>query len=185
MGTKNIISGLLPYLPQFIFGMIRLILVIGLIVFGIIKGIQFLRKNKFFGKTKTIILSIILILLVSISWVFNMGWLRIIMTILFIPIIHSVVFFFMNLCSARYFNESKRVKLLNVYFILTFLIAYFLMPDGGDYGEMYFFFGLVHSDILSAIACFVSTMAFVGHIVLFVMQIIEIKKIMKNTKESQ
>ena len=44
---------------------------------------------------------------------------------------------------------------------------------------MYLFFGLIHSDVLSGIANFISSIAVIGHIILFVMQIVEIRKIKK------
>ena len=57
------------------------------------------------------------------------------------------------------------------------------MPDGTDVGEMYFFFGLIHSDVLSGVANFISSIAVIGHIVLFVMQIVEIGKVKKQSRQ--
>ena len=55
------------------------------------------------------------------------------------------------------------------------------MPDGGDIGGMYFFFGLIHSDTLSVAANFISSVACIAHIVLFILQIVEIRKIKENS----
>ena len=94
---------LINVLPKPIKGLMLLISIIGLIVFGIIKSIQFLRKNSFYGKTKMAILSIILILIVAVSWVINMGWFRFVMTILFVPFMHSIAFFFNELIFGKVF----------------------------------------------------------------------------------
>ena len=59
------------------------------------------------------------------------------------------------------------------------------MPDGGDYGSMYFFFSLIHNDTLSSVANFISSIAVLGHIVMFIMQLIEIKKIKKGISTNQ
>ena len=168
----------------FIFAMIRLVVIVGLCVFGIIKGVQFLRKNKFFGKTRTIILSISLILLVAALWIFNMGWFRVILTWMLVPVIHAVVFFFINLNSAKYFENSKKLKLLNIFFILTYVMSYLLFPDFGDVGGMYFFFGMVRSDALSNIAFLSSVILFIVHIVLLFMQIAEIHKVKKSMTDN-
>ncbi len=135
----------------------------------------------FCGKKKTILMSLFCIIIVMASWFFNMGWLRFFMTIILIPFVHAVVFFLTNFFAAKYFDKSTKIKKLNLWFIVSYIIAYLLMPDGGDIGEMYFFFGLIHSNKLSGMADSLSFAAFVGNIVFFAMQVSEIKKIKKNT----
>ncbi len=180
METNSIISKFLPYVPYFIKGMLGLLIVVFLIVFGIVKGIKVLKKNKFYGKKRNILMSLLYIAIVLASWFLNMGWLRFFMTILFIPFIHAAVFFMTNFFVDKYSDQSTKIKKLNLFFVITYLIAYLSMPDGGDVGGMYFFFGLIHSDTLSGLANFISSIAVIGHIVLFIMQIVEIKKIKKN-----
>ena len=185
METNNIISKFIPYVPYFIKGMVGLLLVIGLIVFGIVKAVKVLKQNNFYGKKRTILMSIFYILIVIASWFLNMGWIRFFMTILLIPFIHAVVFFLTNFFATKYFDKSTKIRKLNLWFTISYLIAYLLMPDGGDIGGMYFFFGLIHNDTLSGIANSISSIAVIGHIVMFVMQIIEIKKIKKNISINQ
>lgn len=134
------------------------------------------------GKIKTIIISVISILVVVATWIFNLGWLRFFMTAVLIP--HIVLFVFMNLYSTKYFDNSKRIKILNIFFVLTFLFAYVFMPDSDDISS-YVFFGLVHNENVLNIAEIISTVAFVGNVVTFVMQIIGIEKIKKNLLENK
>ncbi len=134
------------------------------------------------SKIKTILLSIISILVVIATWVFNLGWLRLFMTVVLVP--HIVLFVFMNLYSTKYFDNSKRIKILNIFFILTFLVAYVFMPDGDDI-RSYAFFGLVHNENILNIAEIISTVAFVGNVVTFIMQIVVIEKIKKNLLENK
>lgn len=134
------------------------------------------------GKIKTIIISVISILVVVATWIFNLGWLRLFMTAVLIP--HIVLFVFMNLYSTKYFDNSKRIKILNIFFVLTFLFAYVFMPDSDDISS-YVFFGLVHNENVLNIAEIISTVAFVGNVVTFIMQIIGIEKIKKNLLENK
>lgn len=134
------------------------------------------------GKIKTIIISVISILVVVATWIFNLGWLRLFMTAVLIP--HIVLFIFMNLYSTKYFDNSKKIKILNIFFVLTFLFAYVFMPDSDDISS-YVFFGLVHNENVLNIAEIISTVAFVGNVVTFIMQIIGIEKIKKSLLENK
>ena len=125
-------------------------------------------------KILTIIMSIICILVVASTWLFNLGWLRLFMSVVVIP--HSVIFVFMNLYSAKYFDKSKNIKILNMLFIFTFVIAYVCMPDASDINS-YGFWGLVHNKQILNVAEFISTIGFIGNIVTLVMQILKIEKI--------
>ena len=185
METNNLISKFMPYIPYFIKGMMGLLLVIGLIVFGIVKAIKVLKQNNFYGKKRTMLMSIFYILIVIASWFLNMGWIRFFMTFLLIPFIHAVVFILTNFFATKYFDKSTKIRKLNLWFTISYLIAYLLMPDGGDIGGLYFFFGLIHNDTLSYVANFISSIAVMGHIVMFIMQIVEIKKIKKNISINQ
>ena len=133
-------------------------------------------------KILTIIMSIICILIVASTWLYNLGWLRLFMLIVAIP--HSVIFVFMNLYSAKYFDKSKKVKILNAVFVFTFVIAYVFMPDSSDINS-YGFWGLVHDEQILNIAEFISIIGFVGHITIFVIQLLQIEKIKKIFKENQ
>lgn len=128
-------------------------------------------------KAKTIIISIISILIVASTWMFNIGWLR----LLFMPvaaILHSILFFYINLHSADYFDKSKKIKVLNVLFIVTYIISYVFMPDSDDISS-YAFWGMVHDESILNTAQIVSAVAFIGNIVTFVLQITGIEKIKK------
>ena len=127
-------------------------------------------------KILTIIISIICILIVASTWLFNLGWLRLFMSVVVIP--HSVIFVFMNLYSAKYFDISKKVKMLNALFVFTFVIAYVFMPDSSDINS-YAFWGLVHDEQVLNIAELISIIGFVGHITIFVIQLLQIEKIKK------
>lgn len=160
---------------------VAIVVIIGGVIWAIVKA----RKNNSSNYKKIIVCTLGSIIITAVSWILNFGWLRFFMTFLLVPVIHGIVFFLANMFFAKYTDQSPKMSRLNLLFIITYLFAYLLMPDGGDIGEMYFFFGLIHSDTLSGIANFISSIAVIGHIVLLIMQIVEMRKIKKNILENQ
>lgn len=182
METTSFLVELLTYIGNASLWLLRLLAVIGLIVFGMIKCIQILKKDYFNGKKKYVIISIVSLVIGGLSWIFNMGWFRFFMTLLLVPVIHSVIFFYMNLSAAKYFDQSQKMKRLNLFFIVTFLISHILTPDFpiGNDGGMFSLFGLINNAMFNGLAIVISVTAFLGHIVMLVMQIAEINKMKKN-----
>lgn len=175
MGVKSAVE----MLPQLILRLLIVLLIIGLIIYAIIKTVKFLRENSFRGKGKMIIISVISILIMASSWVINMGWLRLILTFLLIPVIHILAFFLMNLYSSKYFEKSKKLKVLNVFFVMTFLACHLFMADFDDV-SIYAFYRLIRDERLLSITGQVSFTSFFAHIVLFIVQVIEIRKLKKS-----
>lgn len=145
-----------------------IVVVVGGSIWGMLRAGKINSSNK----KKVILLSILATFIAAVSWILNMGWIRLIMTFLLIPFIHVIIFFSTNLFMSSYVDKSRNIKILNLLFIMTYSLIYIFLPDAGDYGEMYFLFGLIHSDLLSNIACGIAGVSFLGHIVLFVLQII-------------
>ncbi len=164
---------------------IGLVIVFSAVIGGLIWAIVKARKNNSRNSVKVIVCTVGSIFIAAVSWILNFGWLRFFMTFLLVPVIHGIVFFLANMFFAKYTDQSPKMSRLNLLFIITYLTAYLFMPDGGDIGEMYFFFGLIHSDILSNIAFFISNIVATGHVVLFVLQIFEMRQIKKNISKKQ
>ena len=158
-----------------------LILIIAIVFIAVRTTCFFIKLGKIntSNKKKTILISIFSIILAAVSWITNMGWIRFIMTLMMIPFIHAIIFFITDLYIASYIDKYWNIKLLNLLFYITYLLLYIFLPDGGDVGELYFFFGLIHSNVLSYIAQAISGIAFLVHIVLLILQIIQVAKIKK------
>ena len=150
---------------------VALVVIVGGTILGIVKA----RK----ASKKVIFRTLGSIIIAAISWILNFGWLRFMMTFLLFPIIHGILFFLANMFFCKYTDESPLMSKWNLLFIITYLIAYVFLPDAADAGGMYFFFGLINSDILSDVAYYLSIAAGIAHIVLFVLQFCEIRKIKK------
>lgn len=131
------------------------------------------------NKVKMIIFTVLSIVIVTVSWFLNFGWIRFIMTFMLIPFIHSIIFFVTNLFTLKYREQSKKLRVVNNLFCFSYLAAYLLLPDGGDVGGMYVFFGLIHNELISNVCYFISGVLFLGNVVLFILQIIQIIQIKK------
>ena len=171
----NVDRGLLLTILVLAFA-VAIVVIAGRVIWSIVKA----RKSRYPNSKRIIFWTLGSIFITAVSWVLNFGWIRFVMTFLLIPIIHGIVYFLANLFFSKYIDKSSKMSKLNLFFIIIYVTAYVFMPDGADVGGMYFFFGLIHNDTLSSIASFIADIAGIGHIVLFIMQIIEAKKIKKN-----
>ena len=173
---ENYVSPFLVYLTRLI-----ALAVIGLIIFFVIR----LLKKYSNAKKKALVISFVCFFTVAVSWVLNMGWYRfgLIVAYFFIPIIGTGMFFVTNVAAAGCFEHSRRIRVLNLLFIITYLAGNLLFPDGGDIGEMYFFFGSIYSDDLANMAFVASGIAFLVHIILFIWQIIEVCRVTVSLKK--
>lgn len=178
---SNINRTLLLYLFVSVF-VIVILVILGGTVITIIKSFRHDDRHK----RKIMLTTLSCIVIAGISWIFNMGWVRFIMTFLLIPFIHTIVFFLINLFSSKYIQKSTKSQNIQIAFCATYLLFYVLLPDGGDVGEMYVFFGLIHSNTFSSICYKISSILFLSHIVLLILQIIDIlkrrKSIIKKTE---
>lgn len=167
------------YVFSMLFGIVQFIAIIGLIILGIAKLIKLIKKNNLVGNKKSLVLSIICIIIATASLVLNMGWIRFGMIFMLIPIIQPILFLMTNLYASQFFVESPRLRIINFLFIITYLIFWVLLPDGGDIGPSYCLFNLVHNDDFTDVAFAVSWIVGTAHIVFFVLQIIQFVKIKK------
>ena len=128
------------------------------------------------GRTKYvpfILSSVVSILIVGASWIFNMGWLRFFMTFLMFPFIHAFVVYIISLLSVKFYDRIPKLKFLNILYLVSYLFINIFLPDGGDYGPMYCFFGLIKNDIFASNAYYISSAAQLVHLVILVLIIVK------------
>ena len=160
-------------------GMIRILVIYGCIGFVIVKIVQIIKKYKLLN-IKGFILSGICIIIATASFIFNIGWYRFAMMMVLLPIIQPILFLAINLIIAKHCDKIKFAKLVNYIFIITYLVFWVFLPDGGDAGSMYLFFGLVHNDELAIVGEKVSFLAGIIHIVCLAIHIVQIVILKKN-----
>lgn len=157
-----------------------------IVAIGVITGIVILvesiissKKNGNHLKLKYNLVAILLVIIAIASWVLNMGVLRYVMTFAVpIPIIYTIAFMIINNFSLSYIDKSVKLKRFVILSYITYLLGYLLLPDG-DFRQMYVFFGLIHNDKVANISCNISYVAFMGNIVLLILQTAERRKLKK------
>lgn len=65
---------------------------------------------------------------------------------------------------------------------ITFVLFYLLLPDGGDAGGLYVFFGLVHNDVVATVCGAIASTIVKINIVLLVILALKAKKAERNMK---
>lgn len=155
-------------------------------IVGFVRLFSNLKKLNHPENMKYYYMLIISIFLMFISWTFNLGWLRVLLTWLSFPVIHAVIFGIINGKSLLKLHLSVRLKIYTLLSFVSYIISYFAFPDGGDGGTMYVFFGLLHGDAATSVAFTICYWSFITHLVITVLQIIELiivkLKMVKKTK---
>ena len=159
--------------------------ILAAIIYAIVKYIKRPKKNNSIKSPKTRnIPSTVCIVIAAVSWVVNMGWYRVIFTWIAIPIIHPIIFKIVNIRFARLVKltgSTLKTKFLSVLSCATYLLAYLLLPDGGDIGSTYMFFALIHSDKV-LIFLPIAILFFFANIAIMIIQFINTKQLPDTTK---
>jgi hypothetical protein len=162
-----------------IIGILVLLALSGLIplgIFLIIRSIRRRRSRNVKVSKAWCILTVLCIVVVAVSWIFNIGWYRVILTWSLLPVVHAILFAVLGFIAARRVSYSKKLKALMIFCASTYLSAYLLLPDGGDYGGMYFFFGLVRNNALATVMMYVAFACFVANIVFMILTCVEMRR---------
>ena len=163
--------------------MLFLVVLAGLLIFGVIRLARLFLKLKKLNRPEIIkyyFLMIFCFFIMIPSWIFNIGWYRLILTFLAFPVIHYVLFAIINGKAMLKLFLSKKLKIYTLLSYVTYIIFYLSFPDGGDYGPMYVFFGLINNNNTAKIAGALCLISFIAHTIIAILQLIEIGKIKSN-----
>lgn len=127
---------------------------------------------------KRILLPLLSILIVAMSWFMNFGFLRLFCSIILIPLAHAVIVFAVCVAASNYSNH-KLIKLYKLLFCLTYILSNVFLPDSGG-SSMRVFFGLIDNYYVCEAGEGISLFAFIAHVVLLVLLMLEICRINKN-----
>ncbi len=175
----NIPIKLVGYLGIGIFA-ICLIIFLWSLILCILK----VKNTKLQNKKSTVLISVCCIFVAAASWILNIGWLRFIMTLFLVPFIHAAVFFTVNVVASYYSENSPKLKITNLLFCITYIMAYVLYPDIGDFGPGYFFFGLFNNREVVSVVQKIADATVILHIILFVVQLVFIAMAKNPTVEA-
>lgn len=165
-------------------GVLLLLAILGGFVFGIVCLVRLfikLLKLKQPGIIKYYVMMIVCVVIMAASWVLNIGWYRVILTWLAVPIVHAVVFFILNAVALPNLMHSKKLKVYTLLTYVFFVFTYAFFPDGGDVGPAYVFFGLIKNDTAAHVLGVLSVVSLLAYIVFTILQLAEAGKVKRNT----
>lgn len=175
---------------NFLFLLIIMVLIV--LALAILAGMVMIVRNWIQGKksgnytkVKYNLICVLCVVIAAVSWITNFGWVRFFMTLVAIPFIHAIVFFSIHLFAVTQIEKSRMLKVFTLLSFVTYLCGYIFLPDGGDVGPMYAFFGLLHNDFIIGLCSSISGIGFVGNIVFMVFQTIETIKLRRTNKDSK
>ena len=166
-----------------IFGILILSLVGVGVILAVIFGVRSLSKdykqaNADSKKTakKWYAVIILCVVVMILSWIFNIGWLRLILTWIPLPLIHTIAFLFVNFKAANKVSTFKSMKKYMILSCASYSLVYLLLPDGGDVGGMYMFFTLIRNEVITSIMMYISNIIFCVNIASLAIEYSELRK---------
>ncbi len=163
-------------------GILLLSVIVGGLVFGIIMFVRSMIKLKKQSpkSVKYGFLIILCVFIAAASWIFNMGWIRLIFTLFAFPVVYTAFFLIVNSKALPRLLFSVKLKIYTLLSCATYLLSFLFLPDGGDYGPMYVLFGLIRNDIFVDISYILCEISFAAFVLVSVFQIKEIVKVWKS-----
>lgn len=159
------------------------ILVISAVVIAIVIGLRYVLKelkgdkNTNYKASKGwLVITILSVVVMALSWLFNMGWYRVILIWIPLPLIHTIFFLVINIRASGKVLAFPKLKKYIILSCITFLLGYLIFPDGGDVGGMYLFFSLIRNDTVANIMMYVAPIIFIANIVILVLEYVELSK---------
>ena len=116
--------------------------------------------------------SLLSVAVTALAWVLNFGWFRLFLLAVMAPIIHAAIFVAVNMFAASFFSKCPKIRIVNLFFVITYILPNILFPDAGDSGATYSCFGLIDDISFTNFAWTASALLFVVHIVLLAVQIV-------------
>lgn len=160
------------------FGVLMLLIVVGgIVALGTYLGR--LAGGKVKGATRFLcLLPTVSAILISVAgFVLNMGWCRFGLLFLMVPVWYTLLLIVSSSASAPVMKHSSLVKTAYIFSHILYVVSGLILPDGGDIGPSYVFFGLINNypDGLEMI----SILMFAGSIALMIIQIVTARKLSK------
>ncbi len=148
----------------------------------LVREVKKARKAGDYSRAKVLVMSSILTLIATASWIFNFGWIRTVLTWTIIPLVNTVVFFRINLSVAKYKTAAESLKRWNTVFCITYVTNCLTLFDFDDVCGAYVFFGLIRDAQVVGICEYLFGLSCSLYIVSLLVQIIAVFKAKKAQK---
>ncbi|MBR3576020.1 MAG: hypothetical protein IKL42_01305 [Clostridia bacterium] len=156
-------------------------IIIGIVIF--FKSLISSIKTRNSTKLKYTLVCILCVIIAMAAWIFNFGWLRMILTFLAVPVIHTIVFMVITNFALLHIDKSSEIKTYVIISYVTYLLSYISLPDFADMGPTYVFFGLIHNDAFADISFYITFTAIAVNIVFLILQLVKCVEIKRENKE--
>jgi len=133
-------------------------------------------------RIKMILLSLLSILIVVVSYLMNFGFIRLFCLLMLIPFAHAIIVFAISVVASNY-SSYRKIQMYNYMFCITYIFSNLLFPDSDELSTR-MFFGLIENDFMCNLGTVLSIISLIMHIILIVLQFIEIRRIDKKTNEN-
>ena len=141
-----------------------------------------LLKGEIIMRIKMILLSLLSILIVAVSYLMNFGFIRLFCLLMLIPFVHAIIVFAISVVASNY-SSYRKIQMYNYMFCTTYIFSNLLSPDSDELSTR-MFFGLIENDFMCNLGEVLSIISLLMHIVLIVLQFIEIRRIDRKTNEN-
>ena len=141
-----------------------------------------LSKGEIIMRIKIILLSLLSILIVAVSYLMNFGFIRLFCLLMLIPFAHAIIVFAISVVASSY-SSFRKIQMYNYMFCTTDIFSNILFPDSDGLSTR-LFFGLIENDFMCNLGEVLSIISLLMHIVLIVLQFIEIRRIDRKTNEN-
>lgn len=121
---------------------------------------------------------------VLLSWIFNMGWIRFALIFIPLPFAHTIAFLALNVKAAKKISDCPKLKNNIIFSCIFYVLTYLLLPDGGDTGGMYMFFGLIKNDAVTSVAMYLSAAAAAASIAFLCLELVALRTLKNNQNTS-
>lgn len=125
--------------------------------------VSFIKRH--YDKFGFCLLSLLCVVIAAASWVFNAGFMRLLMTVLGVPLWHAAFFLTYNIKASAYLKKSSQIKRYIWLNCLFYTGANLLFPDV-DNVRSYFFFGLIQIDWLYMIMAYLAVACLIIHLIM-------------------
>ncbi|MBO4950096.1 MAG: hypothetical protein J6E38_03660 [Clostridia bacterium] len=171
------VPGGLIFALLIVFGLIAFLAVVSCFVWMIRTFVKADKKAKISSS-----ITLFVILVAAASWIFNMGWLRLIMTLFLVPFIHAAVLIAVSIIASKYYDISNKLTIFNTLFLFSYAVVYVCIPDFDDV-KGYCLFSLVReNDLIMSICYVIMELALCLHIIMLVLIVIEIVRCKRKSK---
>lgn len=112
---------------KFVLGIIILVILVGIavIVLNIIRS----KRSGDYAKVKSSLIAVLCIIIAAVLWIIGLKWLdELVPSVVMMPFVHAIVFFFVNNFAAPYIKKSNTLKIFAILSYVLYITGYIFLP---------------------------------------------------------